>query len=278
MPCHANIHLTMPLSLPSLSLSLVRSPPSSMLLAVGCSPSTAEGGATADESAVRADSTWFRKRLLELHPASKPLDPKALLASIHDALPAAGAEEEEAGAEVSSAKASPSPSSSAAWSVRLTPVAWERQVGPCCGLAAIRMARSALDPTPREQAAAPAAASAEAPPKAPAPAAVRLSAAAAAAPGVASPSAATMAMWGGLLGGSVELHLPGNATAAPGASVLHAAIERGFSSDGEVCAARACKLMRANPCMQTHASKLMRANSCEQSAEQCRLLQANCSH
>ena len=134
-------------------------------------------------------------------------------------------------------------------------------MGPCCGLAAIRMARSALYPPAREQAAAPAAASAEASPEAPAPAAVHLSlsAAAAAAPGVASPSAATMAMWGGLLGGSVELHLPGNATAAPGASVLHAAIERGFSSDGEVCAARACKLMRANSCVQTHACKLMRA-------------------
>ena len=151
-----------------------------------------EDGGGADESTVRADSTWYRKRLLELHPASQPLSTDALLASVHDAL-ARGASD-----DVGSA---------ARWQVRLTHVAWERQIGPCCGLAALRMARSVLHPHLR--AVAPGAAAAAGPP-------------------------AGVSDWGERLGGSIEVRVRANAAAPSDASVLRAAIEKGFSSDGEV--------------------------------------------
>jgi hypothetical protein len=170
-------------------------------------------GANADDAAaeatVRADSTWYRKRLLELHAASRPLSREALLAAVHEALPNVEADD---GA------------SSAAWSVHLTDVAWERQVGPCCGLAALRMARSALHPALRPT-----------PP----------------APPAAAPTAAAgtrLASWGATLGGQTELTLAGDVTAPHDASVLTAAIEKGFSSDGEVFDVHDLAALAADPC------------------------------
>jgi len=82
------------------------------------------------------------------------------------------------------------------------PIAWERQIGPCCGLAALRMARAAL-----RRRGPPDAAAAAAPPPPPPP----------------------TVCWG-----TVELALVADAEAAEEASVLEAAISRGFSTDGEL--------------------------------------------
>ena len=160
--------------------------------------SAADDGAGA-ESSVRADSTWFRKRLLELHPASKPLTPEAFLASAHDALRHAG----EAPNDDDASSTAGDADTTSGWSVAMpTPFTWERQIGPCCGLAALRMARSALHPGC-------AAATTTLPPR-------------------------SAESWAKRMGGNVELRVDANADVAADASVLTAAIERGFSSDGEV--------------------------------------------
>ena len=152
-----------------------------------------EGGdaASNDESAVRADSTWFRKRLLELATSSlAPLTPSEIDTMVRDALQHHGDRSD--------------------WIVTFAPLAWERQIGPCCGLAALRMARVALrNSSDRAEAAAESAVS----------------------------SAALLNVdggWSARIGGDVELQLAGNLDSAADESVLRAAIERGFSSDGEV--------------------------------------------
>ena len=144
------------------------------------------GGGGAIEAVAREDSTWMRRRLLELG-ASPAVTRDAMLASISGAL---------RGYSVAPGRG---------WAVRLVDVTLERQVGPCCGLAALRMARSALRSAP-----------ADAPTEA-------------AADGAAAGGVPALP-----LGWRLELSLAGRADASEGSSVLEAALARGFSSDGEI--------------------------------------------
>ena len=78
------------------------------------------------EAVAREDSTWMRKRLLESG-AKSVRTPAEMRTLVQDAL---------AGLPTSS---------ESSWALLLTgPVEWERQIGPCCGIAALRMARSSL--------------------------------------------------------------------------------------------------------------------------------------
>ena len=179
----------------------------------------ARANGQAAEAAVRADSTWMRKRLRELSD-SEPFEPAALLRAV--GMPHIGAQN--------------SQSEERAF-VQYT-VPWERQIGPCCGLAALRMARAALR----------------------------------AAESSATSNPPQHPVWG-----TVELHIPAVSTAAEDASVLEAAIARGFSSDGElfdihhlailcaeVCGLHACVLARLDDplCDQTGGLSDAHATSC----------------
>lgn len=199
------------------------------------------GAASADEACVRADSTWFRKRLLELSAASQPLSLEELEASVRHALPSCAAHVS-SGREHSALRGQHAAvdgvttdergAPSRDWEVRLAPATWERQVGPCCGLAALRMARSALRAPHAPPLASAATASAprdvdlvdarQAPPPPPLPSPPS--------PPSVGPSFERVAP----SGSSIELTLPADPDVDANASVLQAAIERGFSSDGEV--------------------------------------------
>ena len=141
--------------------------------AAAAAASDGGGGGASSEAVVREDSTWMRKRLLE-QCASAPLTREEILASSAQALQAR--------------------SGKTGWAARLAEVRWERQVGPCCGLVALRMARSALrrgGEAPLSDAQSPA-------------------------------------------GWAIELSLRGRAGVSADASLLAEATARGFSSDGEV--------------------------------------------
>ena len=210
------------------------------------------GGGGGDEAEVRADSTWFRKRLLE-QVASRPLSHAELLDGVRDALRAADADgadgptiaddglstaaaptnvAEGDGAPANAAAAGRQAKASGEWALHVTAVRWERQVGPCCGLAALRMARSALRgaPTPPS--------SPQPPPEgvpapAPMPPAATVAEAAVAEAGTKATDMADNGHVSTAMGGAVELSLDGDAAAPYEASLLQAALERGFTSDGE---------------------------------------------
>uniref|UniRef100_A0A7S4C3U6 N-acetyltransferase domain-containing protein n=1 Tax=Chrysotila carterae TaxID=13221 RepID=A0A7S4C3U6_CHRCT len=99
----------------------------------------ASTGALSAEAVARPDSTWMRKRLLER---------SAAVSMAHATLRTLA---EEAVAEW--ANSATRPTCAAACRVHLSgslassSLEWERQIGPCCGIAALRMARSALRPS-----------------------------------------------------------------------------------------------------------------------------------
>ena len=129
--------------------------------------------ASRDESAAPGD-TWMRRRIRE-RCAPAPLSAKELRVAVDAALPARAG----------------------GWRVHLARhLEWERQVGPCCGLAALRMARAAL--------------------------------LAPDAPGAPSLSHAAHDAC------IVDLDLSDDAEVDPDASLLGEAVRRGFSSDGEI--------------------------------------------
>lgn len=195
------------------------------------------GAGGADEACVRADSTWFKKRVRELAEAT-PLSLEALEASVREALA-----QENSDGKSNDAKLS-------AWSVRLRAVAWERQIGPCCGLAAIRMARSVLRATagaPETGGVASLSLAAEAEVAEGSAAAVDVSVASDGGSGATS-GAWSGAEWAAHLGGELEMSVSAAPDASADASVLHAAIERGYSADGEVFDAHHLALLAAEVC------------------------------
>ena len=95
------------------------------------------GGNQAVESVVREDSVWMRKRLLE-RCASVALSHEQLVQAVRDAIASrkgavSSGEDADAGMEATVAME---------WRVKLAAFDWERQCGPCCGIAALRMASS----------------------------------------------------------------------------------------------------------------------------------------
>ena len=102
------------------------------LIASKASASAGDGGA---ESVARPGCTWMRKRLLE-SVGCVALD----AAELRDGVRA------ELSARRRAAAATEAP---AAWALSVpAAVSWERQVGPCCGIAALRMARATLAAMP----------------------------------------------------------------------------------------------------------------------------------
>ena len=156
------------------------------LMAARAGKAAAAGGvhACGSESLARLDSTWMRRRLRELG-RSEPITHDALLAALNPQLSQRGVLES-----------------------RLTlrhSIHWERQIGPCCGLAALRMARTALRPAPSSPSSSPPAQSLPLSPH-----------------------------WPAINSATIELHLRAQPNLPLDASVLAAAVERGYSSDGEV--------------------------------------------
>ncbi|KAL1521423.1 hypothetical protein AB1Y20_021087 [Prymnesium parvum] len=157
------------------------------MLARRCAAAAASGvSQVAAEAVVREDSVWMRKRLLERVEAAGGRD--SWMERVRVALAARRGEAE-----------------ARVW---LAAFEWERQCGPCCGLAALRMARSCTSP-PREEGAAEAEEE----------------------EGVDSRRVAALCEASGL---ELELLLERGAPEDAAASLLQAAISRGYSSDGEL--------------------------------------------
>ena len=104
------------------------------LIASKASASAGDGGGA--ESVARPGCTWMRKRLLE-SVGCVALD----AAELRDGVRAELSARRRAAAAATEAPA--------AWALSVpAAVSWERQVGPCCGIAALRMARATLAAMP----------------------------------------------------------------------------------------------------------------------------------
>ena len=133
------------------------------MLAKRSEAAAASGGSqVAVESIVREDSVWMRKRLLERVRAAEGLGREQLLTGVHEALAARAADPSGGGGGDSgggggggggSGSNSVGGDGDGDWRVWLADFEWERQCGPCCGIAALRMARSCTAPPHEEKAA-----------------------------------------------------------------------------------------------------------------------------
>lgn len=148
----------------------------------------------AAESVLREDSVWMRLRLLERTAMIEPLTHEQLLVGVREAIETRCGSVCKDGASAANGT----------WELRLATFQWERQCGPCCGIAALRMARSR---------------------------------ARVGAEGNLVSGGAGSALLLKLLasaGASLELQVDGHAQEPGDASLLQAAISRGYSSDGEI--------------------------------------------
>jgi len=153
----------------------------------------AEGGGGPAEAVAGPGTVWLRRRLLERGAARRVWMAAELRAEVEEGL-----------LRLSASGGAPG-GGAAGWEVHtVSTVTWERQVGPCCGICALRMARSAL----RSDEGGGADGRGATPPPLPA--------------------------WDEVPGLQPELLLAASARAELGASVLQAAIRSGYSRDGEI--------------------------------------------
>eukprot|EP00747_Dinoflagellata_sp_TGD_P220608 gnl/TRDRNA2_/TRDRNA2_92564_c0_seq1.p1 gnl/TRDRNA2_/TRDRNA2_92564_c0~~gnl/TRDRNA2_/TRDRNA2_92564_c0_seq1.p1 ORF type:complete len:486 (+),score=80.22 gnl/TRDRNA2_/TRDRNA2_92564_c0_seq1:9-1466(+) len=173
----------------------------SMLAKRSETSAAAHGSGQAVESLVREDSVWMRRRLLEHCSGFEVLTREELLEKVHSAIAMRRHVCSSGGANAAglSGDGSGEVCPGRHYEVQLASFNWERQCGPYCGLAALRMARSASPTT-----------------------------------GSGDVGSKLLAHLLGETAASVELERRCGAEASLEASLLQVAISRGYSSDGEI--------------------------------------------